>query len=369
MLNRRQFVVWSTIGVLSTCTLRRGLAQPTSPLSNPPRGDVRLVVISDLNGQYGSIQYDREVDQAIALMPQWQPDLVLCGGDMVAGQSRSLSRDRLRAMWAAFDQHVASPLQQQNIPFGFTLGNHDASGALRQGQYSFATDREEAAAYWNAPNHTPELPFVDRARFPFYYTFLQRDIFFLVWDASTATLSAEQRQWVNDSLSSDRAQNARLRIVIGHLPLYAIAVGRDRPGEYLAQAEELRSLLERHRVHTYISGHQHAYYPGHKGQLQLLHCGLLGSGARRLRNGDGALRKTLTVVDIDLSIARTTYTTYDMATLTWVDQQQLPRLIASPTGLVLRRDVTWNDLTPEERAIAHQPADQAAQQNYLSRHK
>lgn len=357
MLNRRQFLLLSTAGTAGAFAVAQKLAQPakgTLPALAPPvRGDVRIVVISDLNSQYGSTDYDLEVDRAIALMPQLQPDLVLCGGDMVAGQSRSLSRERLRAMWAAFDQHVAAPLQQQGIPFGFTLGNHDASGALRQGQYLFSADREEAAAYWNAPHHTPNLPFIDRGQFPFYYTFLQHNIFFLVWDASTATLSAEQRQWVNNSLSSEAAQSARLRIAIGHLPLYAIAVGRDRPGEYLAQAEELRSLLEQHRVHTYISGHQHAYYPGHKGRLQLLHCGLLGSGARRLLNSDAPLRKTLTVVDIDLSVGSTVYTTYDMTTLALIDPQQLPRLINSPTGKVLRRDITWNDLTPQERATSY----------------
>ncbi|MFM7221007.1 MAG: metallophosphoesterase, partial [Nodosilinea sp.] len=77
-------------------------------LVNPPRQDLRLVVISDLNGAYGSTDYDVEVDQAISLMPLWQPDLVVCGGDMVAGQNPSLTADRLTAMWQAFDQHVAA---------------------------------------------------------------------------------------------------------------------------------------------------------------------------------------------------------------------------------------------------------------------
>jgi hypothetical protein len=68
------------------------------------------VVISDLNGAYGSTDYDPEVDQAIALMPFWNPDLVLCSGDMIAGQRTSLTRVQIQAMWAAFDRHVAAPL-------------------------------------------------------------------------------------------------------------------------------------------------------------------------------------------------------------------------------------------------------------------
>lgn len=328
-----------------------------SSIFNPPRGDARIVVISDLNSQYGSTTYEPEVDQAIALLSTWKPDLVLCGGDMVAGQSPSLSSNELQAMWAGFDQHVSAPMRQAKIPYGFTLGNHDASGAIaNDGGFLFHKDRTAAAAYWNDPNHNPGLQFVDRAGFPFHYTFQQNDIFFLVWDASTATIPAAQIAWAEKSLASSAAQSAKLRIAIGHLPLYAIAIGRDEPGEYLEKAEELRSLLERYKVHTYISGHDHAYYPGHKGNLELLHCGILGSGTRPLLNGNLRPQKTLTVVDVSLSQADTTYTTYDMATLALVNQQQLPKLIATPTAKVLRRDVEWASLTPAEQALEYTPS-------------
>jgi hypothetical protein len=139
--------------------------------------------------------------------------------------------------------------------------------------------------------------------------------------------------------------------VIGHLPLYAVAVGRDKPGEVLDRPEQLRSLLERYRVHTYISGHHHAYYPGHRGKLELLHAGALGGGPRRLLNSDLPPQKTLTIVDINLNRETTTYTTYDMATLKVVDQRQLPRLIVGHNGTVLRRDITEQDLTAAERSL------------------
>src|SRR5689334_8743868 len=70
---------------------RSQAAMAPKGLFAPPRGDVRIVVISDLNSQYGSTSYEPEVDQALALIPDWQPDLVLGGGDMVAGQSSSLT--------------------------------------------------------------------------------------------------------------------------------------------------------------------------------------------------------------------------------------------------------------------------------------
>ncbi|NJL38715.1 MAG: metallophosphoesterase [Leptolyngbyaceae cyanobacterium SM1_4_3] len=323
-------------------------------LFNPPRGDARIVVISDLNSQYGSTDYEPEVDKAISLIPFWAPNLVLCSGDMVAGQDAFLPRAQVEAMWAAFDQHVAAPLRNASIPYGFTVGNHDASGALASdGTLLYQQDRDVAAAYWNNPSHNPGVEFVDRAGFPFYYTFQQNDVFFLTWDASSAIVPQEQLDWAEQALESEAAKAARLRIVVGHLPLYAISVGRDEPGEYLNRADELRALMERHNVHTYVSGHHHSYYPGHRGQLELLHSGILGSGTRPLLNGNLAPQKTLTVIDVSLESQETTYTTYDMRTMELVDMQQLPRLIVGPNGMVLRRDVNEADLTAEERSLQY----------------
>ncbi len=387
-LQRRQFLILSgTVGGLGLAALAHrawsGMSSPPtgqpSPASQavsasptpgsrpaaigpeglfaPVRGDVRMVVISDMNSAYGSTDYEPEVDKAIALIPGWQPDIVLGGGDMVAGQSPSLSPDQIQAMWAGFDRHVAAPLRKAGLPFGFTLGNHDASGALSgSGKFLFHRDRDAATAYWQNPSHDPGLQFVDRAGFPFNYTFQNKDIFYLVWDGTTSQLPAEQLAWAEKSLASNQAQTAKMRIVIGHLPLYAVAVGRDDLGDILADAEKLRGMLERHRVHTYISGHDHAYYPAHRGKLELLHTGAIGSGPRPHLNSNLAPFKTLTVVDVTLASETTVYTTYDMKTLQLVNQQQLPRLIPGPTGVVIRRDLRESDLTAEERSAVWSPS-------------
>ncbi|MEO1005006.1 MAG: metallophosphoesterase, partial [Cyanobacteria bacterium J06638_38] len=132
----------------------------------PPQPDLRIVVISDLNSQYGSTEYEPEVKQAIALMPQWQPDLVLCGGDMIAGQKASLTPGQIKSMWAAFDRYVAFPLREAGIPFGFTIGNHDGSGAIKNQSLVFQTERELAQAYWHQHQDQLGLNFIDRANFP-----------------------------------------------------------------------------------------------------------------------------------------------------------------------------------------------------------
>ena len=303
----------------------------------PPHQDFRIVVISDLNSQYGSTEYEPEVEQAIALMPQWQPDLVLCGGDMIAGQKASLTKSQINAMWAAFDRHIAAPLRQQQIPFGFTIGNHDGSGATKNKRFIFEAERDLAQAYWLKQQQLG-LNFVDRGNFPFYYSFQQSDIFFLVWDASSQNIPEQQLAWVQQTLNSDRAQKAKTRIAIGHLPLYPIVEAKNKPGEYLARGDKLRSLLEQNQVQAYISGHHHAYYPGKKDSLELLYAGALGQGARELINSDLPAFPSITVIDMETATEKLTYTTYNAKTWELITLEQLPSSITGEHGTILRRD-------------------------------
>jgi len=336
-------------------------ASPRNPnpapkgLFAPKRGDVRIVVISDLNSAYGATDYRDEVKQAVKFIPDWEPDLVLCSGDMIAGQT-VLTREQIQAMWDGFEKHIGSKIRATKIPYGFTIGNHDASAWKNsRGDYLFKDERELAADYWNDPKHDPNLKFVDRAGFPYYYTFEQNDIFYLVWDASTNRVPPEQVEWAEKALASSKAQNAKMRIAIGHLPFYAVAVGRETIGEVLADADQLRAMLEKYRVHTYISGHHHAYYPGHRGKLELLATGALGEGARPLLDANLPIIRTITVVDINFSDNSTTYTTYNMNTLQVVDQQILPRMIVGPNGYVVRRDIPEDSLTPAEKNRKFEP--------------
>lgn len=302
----------------------------------PERGDYRIVVISDLNGSYGSTDYSSVVDSTIARIPRlWAPDIVLAGGDMVAGQSTALSDENVQAMWDAFDDHIGRPLREANLPFGFTIGNHDGSALS-----GYQRDRDFASAYWNDEEHTPALDFVDRANFPFWYTFKHDDLFFLVWDASSATVQAQD--WVREALESDEARNARMRFVIGHLPIYGVAEGRNAAGEILSNPETLRALLEEHDVHTYISGHHHAYYPARRGSLELLHAGSVVS-TRPLIGSTTNSPMTVTVLDLDMDDESIRYTTYDVSSLELIETTSLPRSISSVNGFVIRRDLVGGD--------------------------
>jgi predicted phosphodiesterase len=337
---KKLLLVFIGIGIAILTTVSHNLIAVTINPNSATDDKVTIVVISDLNSQYGSTTYEPEVEKAISLILKWQPDLVLCGGDMIAGQKLSLSSSQIKAMWMAFERQIAEPLRKYKIPFGFTIGNHDGSGAIVKGDLLFKKERDLAFAYWNRPELDKQLNFLDRAEFPFYYTFEHQGIFFLVWDASSNIISPQQLAWVEQSLASNAAKQAKLRMAIGHLPLYAVAVGKEKPGEYLEEAEKLRSLLEKYQVHTYISGHDHAYYPGKRGQLELLNAGALGSGPRQLLNSNLPPLKTITVVEIDLPSQTTVYNTYDLITLEKVEPTSLPPVIFAPNGKVLRRDLT-----------------------------
>jgi 3',5'-cyclic AMP phosphodiesterase CpdA len=323
----------------------------TSQAQSPGQRDLRIVVISDLNSAYGSTTYEPEVHQALKLIPGLKPDLVLCSGDMVAGQNPKLTNAQIQAMWSAFDQAVARPLRQAKIPFGFTLGNHDASSSLDQNRrFRFQNERDMAANYWRSPAQDPGINFLDKTDFPFYYTFTQNEVFFLVWDGSSQHIPPEKLAWVEKALASAPAQNAKLRLAIGHLPLYGVAEGRNKPGEVMANAERLRALLEKYQVHTYVSGHQHAYYPGRRGNLELLHTGLLGAGPRALIGQERRSPKTLTVLDFNFNQPeKVQYTTYDMKNMGVIATQSLPRFLLGHNGRVIRRDLQEADLTPAER--------------------
>jgi hypothetical protein len=305
---------------------------------DPPRWDLRVVVFGDFNGPYGSVTYPAAVAQVVdAIVDVWRPDLVLLPGDLVAGQSRSLPDERFAAMWDAFDAAVAAPLRAAGIPYAATMGNHDASkGRDAGGGYAFARERDAAAAYWDHPRHRSGLAIVDDARFPFAWSFRLGPLFVAVVDASGPAIDEAERASLRDTLSSAQATDAELRWVMGHLPLVGIAVGRDREGEVLSRASDLRDLMLAGGVDSYVSGHQAAFYAGRWAGLELLFSG--GIGARPLRGTVGPVRSTVSVVDVALSPLRMRITTYDAIARRPLAAADLPAAIDGYGGTVTRSD-------------------------------
>ena len=65
------------------------------------------------------------------------------------------------------------------------------------------------------------------------------------------------------------------------------------------------------------------------------------------------------MIDINFdSPELTTYTTYDMKTLELIEYKQLPRFLTGHNGIVLRRDVEYQDLEAEEKAACVEKLDE-----------
>ena len=341
-LNRRQLL---GLGGTATAALLLGRnnlwARPSqSPLAiapSIPRGDQRIVLISDLNASYGSTSYIPQVHQGVALVRQLRANLVLCGGDMVAGQKPGLSSAHLDAMWQAFDQQVLRPIRGAGEPFAPTMGNHDASSTRGSQGYTFALDRERASRFWRQRQNALGLALVEASRFPFRYSLRQGSLFAVVIDASSAGVPAEDWSWAEAQLASAAARAAKLRLVMGHLPPYGLSQGRDRAGEVLHQPERLMGLMQRQGVHLYVSGHQHAWFPGRVGGLYLLSLGAMGSGPRRLLHSELAPVQTVTVLDLFLDRQQLVETTVELNGLQLLPVVSLPQRLHPNTGAVLQR--------------------------------
>ena len=272
--------------------------QPAERLGILARGSQRLGLISDLNSSYGSSSYVPQVHRGVQLLRELRVDLVLCAGDMVAGQKLGLSASQLDHLWSSFERQVLQPLRNAGEPFAPAIGNHDGSSSKGTSGYLFARDRERASRFWRARRDSLGLQFLEGGGFPFRYSIRQGDVFIVVLDASSAQVSESDWNWLDHQLGSAAARRSRLRLVMGHLPAYGLSRGRDRPGEVLQRPERLRRLIERHGVHLYVSGHQHAWYPARVGDTNLLGLGAMGSGPRPLLSGGQPAVQTLPLLDL-----------------------------------------------------------------------
>ena len=326
-LPRRKLLQLAAAGAGSTGLWLLGQCDP--PAEARPAGDLRIGLISDLNSRYGSTSYIPQVGQGLRQLLALKPALVVCAGDMVAGQKADLGAARLDAMWEAFARQVLTPVRQAGLPFLPALGNHDASPG-------FAADRQAARRFWTPRQQALGLRFVDPGDFPFHYSALQNDVFWLVWDASSSRVPPSQLVWAHQQLAGPAARHARLRLVVGHLPLVGISLGRDRPGEVLEQVAAVQQLLEDGRVQAYISGHQHAWYSSRRGQLDLIQLGALGSGPRQLLQGDSAPQQTFTTLDIDWSAGLLLETTYAATSGTPLAWSSLPATLTSRSATLRR---------------------------------
>ena len=345
--SRRLFLKLLATTALSRSLLHAVQAAPNQKtfqsVAASERGDLRLALISDLNGPYGSTRYSPTVRTGLDLLSALKPDLVLCAGDMVAGQKIDLTNSQLEAMWSGFQSTILNPLLQQGIGMIPTMGNHDASSQKKGSRYVFARERYQAETFWERQKNQLGLKFIDAKQYPFQFSVQQPGLFVVVIDASSATVDRGQRQWLEQALASESRSPDDCCLVIGHLPLTAISVGRDRAGECIEGAMNLTDLMQRHQVDLYLSGHHHAWYPGELKGQRLLSLGAMGNGPRRLLGTQRTSDPSLTLLDLFQATKAVRETTFSLKTLKPISIDSLPKQLSAKSFPSLdRRNTIWS---------------------------
>ncbi|SEA99223.1 metallophosphoesterase family protein [Rubrimonas cliftonensis] len=293
-------------------------------------GGLRIGVISDLNGSYGSTDYDPAVSGAVARLVALRPDLVICAGDMVAGQRRPLlSEAEIAAMWAAFHAHVTDPLRAAGLPLLVAPGNHDASAYP-------GFEAERRAFYRTWTDRSPDVSILDGERYPFRYAVSFGDVLLIGLDVTLpGPLPPEEMDWLAQTLREERPRH-RAAIVFSHLPLWAVARGRERD---IVADPALEALEREAGVDLHLSGHHHAFYPGFRAGLAHVAQACLGAGPRRLIGMDAPSVRAFTLLDVapDGRIGVSAYAAPDFATPT--DFALLPPRLVSAEATLTRLDL------------------------------
>jgi len=305
------------LAVLVLLTLAAG-----SALAAP----LRIAVISDLNGSYGSVEYQPRVAEAVAAIIALRPDLVISAGDMVAGQRRpALGEAEVRAMWRAFHREVSDPLAAAGIPLAVTPGNHDASAYP-----GFEAERRIFAEEWR--DRPPAVDWIDARAYPFHYAFVLDGVVFAGLDATrVGRLDPGQTRW----LPGVMAGPARARVVFSHLPMWPIAQGRETQ---ITQDPALAALFADLGVDLHLAGHHHAFYPGAARGTAFVSVACLGSGPRRLVGASETSDPGFVLLEIDEAGTITVAGRHGPGFRETVDLATLPPRMAGAAGALVRLD-------------------------------
>ena len=296
-----------------------------------PAGEtLTVLVVSDLNGRYGSTEYGRPVEEAVRKIRELSPDLVISTGDMVAGQQASprFRPEELRAMWAGFTGAVVQPLEEDGVVFVATPGNHDAS--------AYPGFEAERLIYREtfAGREPPGL--VDSGDYPFHYAFALGGVLFISLDVTvTGVLEPAQRAWL-EKVIGENSDRYRARVVFGHLPIRAVNAHKL---EAVMNDDGLETYLAQAGVDVYLSGHHHAFYPGVHGGLAQVAQACLGSGQGRLIGASGRSPRSITVLEFaeegQWRVGALREPDFDE----WVDIRALPESLEGPAVTLERLDL------------------------------
>jgi hypothetical protein len=298
-------------------------------LVSVPLAAQTIAFISDLNGRYGSTSYDDRVTDAIGVIVRLQPDLVISGGDMVAGQKQpKLGRDRLEQMWQGFNHTVADPLKRAGIPLAVTAGNHDGSAFPE-----FALERQQFELQWRG--RVPEVDILPGSEWPRRYAARIGMVLLLAFDGTLPGRLPDTERLFLERMLQQYGSSATATIVFSHLPMWPLTRGREHE---IIDDPDLLALLHRRGVDVYASGHHHAFFAG-TDDAGMVHLGIgaLGGNARAF-SGTGS-RQPFSFALLSLEHGEVSVTTRAAPAFQGeVPATQLPAAITGPLGTLRRMD-------------------------------
>lgn len=247
-----------------------GLPSAPAKIPSAPQGadSFRFCVISDTNGSYGSIAQGAGVGAAMkVIIGKLKPELVIHNGDMVAGQSRKVRPDRVRAMWKGYFSAVQEPLAKAGIPLVPVAGNHDAAPGF--------PDREIFREVWNDSRRVPALEYVDRDSYPLFYSFRHKGSLFVVLGGCSGKFSTREAA-LAAKLIRARSGGENL-FVFNHVPfekLYESEHG------HMDAGGTVRKAMEEAGLSLLFTGHYEVYFKGYHGKIPIVGTGVLASVKR-----------------------------------------------------------------------------------------
>jgi hypothetical protein len=133
----------------------------------------------------------------------------------------------------------------------------------------------------------------------------------------------------------ERGASYPVKIVYGHVPLYAFAQGRET--EVQNDRDFERMLVDR-GVTMFISGHHHAYYPGKRGALRLVSTSCAGEGPRRLVGSSTVSPRSLLLLEIDTAGVRSVEALAEPRYEAPIPRASLPTSLTYGSTTILRDD-------------------------------
>lgn len=269
--------------------LAAGLSLPDGengiPTASMGPRSFRFCVISDSNSTYGSIAQGAGVSAAMkAIVERLKPELVVHNGDMVAGQKKSLDKERIEAMWNQYFQAVADPLALAGIILAPVGGNHDASAGFK--------DRDIFISRWTESPRVPNLDFSCREEFPLFYSFNYKGASFVVLGAVNGHMKAGE---VETAVKLLERSAGKPLFVFNHVPFEKLH--RKNHGR-LAPEDRLYAIFIASGVDLFFSSHYELYFRGFYKNLPVVSTGVLAAVDRRLLGTDVPQGMSFVAIDV-----------------------------------------------------------------------